>query len=779
MSNTMWRKAWRDLWLRKARTLFVMGAIAISTFTLGTVLVTYHLLDRDMNASFLRAKPHHLSLSVDQADQELLAALSGLPGVSVVDARFVAFGRIKNADGDWHPLQLFSAVDLAEVQLDVMVPDVGPWPPVAGQISIERQALSVLGGALGDRVQLELRDALVGSLEVAGLVHDVVLPQAEWENIVYGYVSFGALQELGIQSRPNRINIALAGSPSRNEVLDQARTIEDWFALKGIALNGIRSADPGHHPHHKITSEMFLIMKIFGWFCCLFSAILVANLLTISLTVEKRQIGVMRAMGGHTGQIAGIYLAGVICLGGVAVAISVLFIVPAGLAWAAYFAKMMNFDIENARVPLWIFATQLIAGIGFPLLISCWPVLRASNTPIRNSLVDYGLGMRVIKTGFIDVLFSSWLSAPLLLSLRSTFRQKGRLLLNIGVLSSAAAFMISSFNIDATITAFVDDVKRTNRWDLRIRLKDAASLEAVGSALDLPEVTALTPFFQVSARIQAQHEHDAALIGIEPKTDMLQLPLLKGSQISEATEEVLISQSFLEVMPALMVGDTINVSSSLGTHRLRIAGITAVLGEHHLYVSDAFFRSKGVVQTNRFFVQTDTAKRQASQAIAEHFEAQGMEVASVGTPEGSIRAIVDHFEIIFRLIVLLTILLGVIGVNGIFSSMGASLLERTREFGILKAIGASKTILIRIIIFEGVLMGLVGWMVANLIALPMSQIIAAQMGEVLLDTPLPLTLSWRGLMISLILVPTVSALACLLPASKCANRPVRESLIYE
>ena len=75
MFDTMWRKAWRDLWLRKMRTIFVIAAIAASTFALGTVLVTYHLLDRDMNASFLRAKPHHLSLSMDQADENLLSAL--------------------------------------------------------------------------------------------------------------------------------------------------------------------------------------------------------------------------------------------------------------------------------------------------------------------------------------------------------------------------------------------------------------------------------------------------------------------------------------------------------------------------------------------------------------------------------------------------------------------------------------------------------------------------------------------------------------------------------
>ena len=777
MISAIWKKAWRDLWVRKARSFFVIAAIAASTLTLGSILASYHFLERDMNASYRRANPHHLSLSVDRVDQAMLEALTELAGVEAVEARYVAFGRIRNASGQWRPLQLFSAADFTKVKIDVMKTETGPWPPSIGQIVIERQALSVLEGVVGEKVLLELPDGATGRLAISGLVHDVVLPQAEWENIVYGYVDFDSLRELGVPPAPNQIKLRLSGRPSKDEVLSHAQIIKDWLESEGIAYHGVDAANPGRHPHHQITSEMFMIMKVFGWFCCIFSGILVVNLLTTSLAMEKRQIGVMKAMGAATSQITRVYLTSVLCLSGVAVCLSLPFVVPAGLAMAEYFAKMMNFDIESARVPLWIVAALLGAGIVFPLVICYLPIHGASKRSIRDSLVDYGLGSQGYHAPAMDRF--SWLSAPLLLSIRSAFRRKGRFFLNTGVLAAAAAFTIASFNIDATISAFVASVNQTNRWDLSVTLDSPVNLEFLNGLTDLPEVRAVSPFFQTGAQVGDDHRHDITLVGIDAESEMLVFPLLKGALLSGKPNEAMISQSLSASLPGVGVGDLVTVASQLGARQFRVCGIVASLGWPRLYVNEEVFRAGSPERASRFYVTAADSKKLAGRAITRRFDEQGLKISSMTTPDAMVKAVVDHFVIIFRLIALLAALLGLISLNGVFSSIGAGLLERTREFGILKAIGASRGVLIRIVVAEGVIMGLVGWGVAVLIALPMSQAVAYQMGMILLQTPMPLSLSLVGILASLILFPVLSALACLMPAAQCANRSVRDSLAYE
>lgn len=779
MMNTIWKKAWRDPWVHKTRTLLVVGAIAASSFTLGTTLIAFHLLERDMNGSFLRAKPHNLSLSLDRVDQAILQELARLPEIEGAEARFVALGRIQNANGKWRPLQLFGAADFSKIKIDIMTPDSGPWPPKAGQISIERQALSVLAGSVGEKVHLELAGEVSETLEIGGLVHDVVLPQAEWENIVYGYVSLDTLRRLGIPPRLNQIKIRLAGNPSKEQALEKVQSLKSWLAERGVSLEKAHAAEPGQHPHHAITSEMFLILKIFGWFCCLFSCILVVSLLTSALAGEKRQIGVMKAMGGGPWQIARIYFTSVLCVGAVALCIGLPLILPAGLAMAQYFAKMMNFDIENARVPLWIFAVLLGVGLGLPLLICYWPIRLASRRSIQASLLDYGLGNRPFQPGALARLCAPWLSTPLLISARNTFRNKGRLLLNIGVLSSAAAFMITSLNLDATIAAFIDGVNRAKRWDLRVKLERPLAADTLQRVAALEEIKTLSPYFLTNAHLTDKPNQDFTLVGIDTGSPLLELSLLEGQRLVENPEEILIGQSLLDILPDAAVGDMLSLTTSLGDHRFRIKGIVASLGWPRVYVSQTFFRARQVDTTNRFYVEAAASHERAKRALTYYFEQQGIEISSITTPQGSIQAVIDHFEIIFRLIVLLTVFLGLISVNGIFSSMATSLLERTREIGILKAIGASRAMLLRIIVAEGIIMGLVGWLIAALAALPMSRVIAYQMGEVLLGTPLPLVLSPMGFLASLVLVPAVSALACLLPAVRCANRPVRDSLVYE
>ena len=125
---------------------------------------------------------------------------------------------------------------------------------------------------------------------------------------------------------------------------------------------------------------------------------------------------------------------------------------------------------------------------------------------------------------------------------------------------------------------------------------------------------------------------------------------------------------------------------------------------------------------------------------------------------------------------LLTAFVGSIGLTG---TMGMNVLERTREIGVMRAIGAVDFEIIKSVVIEGVMIGLITWVLAIALSFPISEllldiIIQAMMGSAMdvVFTPLGIYI-WLGVVIAL------SFFASILPARNAARLTINEVLAYE
>jgi putative ABC transport system permease protein len=795
MINTQMVHAWRQVWLNKGRSLLIVISIAVSTCTLGLILVSFALLEREMNTLFLKASPHAISYRLASFDDQLISRLKQLPGIANVEARRTISGHIKRRQGNWKPLRLFVLRDYADISLDIVEPVEGSWPPIENEILIEQQALSVLGAKQGDQIIVKTASGVTADFPINGLVHDIVLPQAEMENIVYGYISRESLALIGEQAGFNELNITLATDDNTNSHLrERASEIESWLRQQDIEVKATSIPLSGKHPHHAITDSMFTIQKVFGYLCAVFSGVLVFNLLSASLSRERSQIGVMKALGASPVQISSIYYRSVIFMGVAGLALGIPLANVSGAAYADLLSPMMNFTISSYAVPLWIYLVLLCVGLGIPLLAAAIPIWQASRAPIRESLVEYGIQQEQFGTGLLDRLLSLPLfSRPFRLTLRNTIRKKVRLLLTIMVLAIGVALFMAAFNLKATLQSQVEDERHAKGWDIALYFNQSYPMTDLHRAKQnlisaMPEVQRIEPFKLLQSTVLNAQEENALSLPVmilAPESKMIKFPLIQGRWLGAQEDDIVVNQAVLEKLPWLRVGKTITLNLDGINRTYRICGALKMLGSQMAFLQKSKPATAPVQSNtaNAFFINSANSERQFLRElkfrIDDQLQRQGYEIPRITTSWEGLKSVEDHFEIIFNLTMILTVIIIIIGCNGIILTMTTNIMERTREIGVIKAIGSSRYTLFSMIFAEGLIIGLLSWMVGVILTFPLSAYIGYTLGSILINVPLPLVLEPHAFFTSLLSVLIVTSLACFIPAYRTATKPIYEVLLYE
>jgi putative ABC transport system permease protein len=124
---------------------------------------------------------------------------------------------------------------------------------------------------------------------------------------------------------------------------------------------------------------------------------------------------------------------------------------------------------------------------------------------------------------------------------------------------------------------------------------------------------------------------------------------------------------------------------------------------------------------------------------------------------------------------ILTIVAGI----GLTGTMSLSVLERIREIGVMRAIGASNGAVMQVIMAEGVVIGLMSWLMGTLLALPVGKVLSDAVGIRIIGTTLTYTVPPIAVFLWLGLVVLLAMLASYVPAQSAAQLSVREVLAYE
>jgi putative ABC transport system permease protein len=529
-------------------------------------------------------------------------------------------------------------------------------------------------------------------------------------------------------------------------------------------------------------------LGLIGFFSLILSGFLVVNTISGLLTEQRRQIGVMKDIGGTGRQIIGIYLVLVTVYGFLSLAVALPAGMGLGYLFTLFVTQFLNIDILNFHLPTKVLLLQLTAALLVPIVASAVPVLGAVRVTAQQSLSKYRIVSRS-GGGLFDRLLLKMrgLPRPVLLSLRNTFRRKGRLFLTLGTLTIAGSLFITVVNVRGSMIAWSDNI-----FDLWFNYEVQLSLdgnyqsrgverrvERIPGVMSAESRTGL----QVQ-RIKPDGTKGATfpVVGIPPTTDFIQPTLLSGRWLQEEDQDaIVLSSNLVEDMPDVQVGDDIVLELENREYEWEIVGIMYLPFDSLGYADFNHLSSvKGEPGlASSVYVRTEQKETQSQSEMAELLEARlkesGIKVISSMTRDVIASSIAGQLDFFVAFLLAMAAMTAVIGGLGLAGMMSLNVLERTREIGVMRSISAISGV----VVTEGMLIGILSWALAVPLAVPMSLLFNDMIGKAFFEESLDFIFSPFGFTGWLAIVVIISVVASLLPAYRATRMSVRETLAYE
>ncbi len=788
------QKILADLWVNKARSVLVVLSIAVGVFAVGVIASSFGIVKKDMAADYQTVNPHTAAIYTSDFDSGQLELLRRVSGVEALEARYNLWVKITGADGKDYEINLNSIGPLISIQVDQLQFQAGASTLGDGEIYLERQGAAGLGVDLGDQVDLTLADGTIRTLTVVGTVHDVVANPFKFTSKTSGYVTPATMAELGGSALNNVVILVTSGSHTDAEHIRQiADRAAEALAAQGITAYNINITNPGQHPAQAIIDTVLLLMGALSVLVIFLSAFLVTNTISALMGQQIRQIGVMKAVGASLGQVMAIYLGLALAFGLLALLVAVPLAALASYGLTRWLIGMLNATPSGFAIPAASLLLQFFIGLAVPLLGALIPVISGARRTVRQAMTNYGLEAG-IKSGVFDRLLEAlpWLPRPLMLSLRNTFRRKARLVLTLATLILGGAIFIAMFGVRESLYAEIERTQGYYQADVNVDFTQSYPLEELQAALDgVPGVVSLEGWSAFRANVlHSDGETSDQIVLIAPPADsrLIDPVLTEGRWLLPTdTNAIVVSNHFADLRPDVKVGDIIQVRLNEQDTPFQVVGffrMASNVASPFTYVPQTTLNEiAGTIgRVNRLNVVTDqhdqARPEEVLEALKSRFLAAGLE-ASLETGAEVINQQRGQIDILITLLLAMGLLIAAVGGLGLMGTMGMNILERTREIGVLRSIGAENGVIFRMVVTEGALIGLISWALSALVAIPIARFLDATLGERLMTIPILYVFSYQGLWVWLVVALLLSALASLLPARNAVRLTVRDVLAYE
>ncbi len=791
-----WRKIFRDVISNRTRTILVVISIAIGVFAFGTIFAGLIVVQRELRDAYVQTNPASGTITTTAFDAQLVDAVANTRHVAQAQGRRVVTARIQIGPTSWQDTVLYVLPNDGAMDVNIVRPEQGTWPPARHTVLIERASLSKAQAAIGDTITIEVPGQTARRVRVAGTTHDLSLPPAVISGQVFGYVDADTMAWLGGNSAYNQVTFVVDGDRRDEAYIHRvAADIEAVIKRSGReVINTDVPSPPLQHPAEVILPTLMTILGMLGILVLVISTFLIINTISAILTQQTRQIGVMKSIGARADQIRAMYYVLAMSFGALALVIAIPASMLGSYLFERFIAGQLNVDITHFTMPPVVIVLEVLAAMAVPMIAATGPIRSVINRPAREALA--GDTTAPIDENPIDKIIARirGLSRPTRLALRNTFRRRGRLMRTLAALALGGAVFVSAMTLRASLFVTLDASIASQRYDVEIQFSRAyRATRVTPDVMAVPGVvTAESLLRDVIYPVHADGAtgEKITLRAMPADTSMFSPRMVEGRWLQPGdTNSIVLSTNITRKEPTYTVGQIVTMRIHDRDYQFQIVGYIEELQPPinpalaYMTIDGYNAVAGGVGRTDTIHVSSvghDAATHKAlSGALEQALKADGYDVRLIHSRTEDRIILADRFNLISVVLSLLSTLIAIVGALGLAGTMSMNVLERTREIGIMRAVGASDRAVRQVIVSEGIVIGVLAWLMGTLISIPMSKVMCYGIGINLLGTGLIWTYALYAVAIWLVVVVSLSIIASRLPARTAVQLTVREVLAYE
>jgi putative ABC transport system permease protein len=814
---------------------FVVGSFVLADSLRATFDNLFQELNEEVDLEVRAAQAFDSDNARDPIDLSIADTISQLDGVAAVEPTLQRYAQLIGSDGDvitptgptygvsWQADDGIQGVTIKEGR-----PPQGPDELAIDKATADNENFSVgdtvsyltdvgtFSGTITATVGLGSGDSF-GGAQLTALDLDT------------------ALANLTTDGKVDAIDIKLADGA---DVPTVQRAIEEILPPQTEVVTGEQVAQETADQINQFVDVFGTGLLIFAFITAFVSAFIINNVFQITIGQRLRELALLRAVGASGRQVRRMITLEALGLGIASTVLGVFggLLVARGLI-AAFDAAGAGFPDTQTVIQWRTIVVAALVGVGITMLSVIVPSRKASRIPpvaaMRPELGFVAMRSRRLVAGVVITLvglatfmvglfvrpggtamlialagggalllflgiasLSSTVATPVTKVLgwpieklfkvpgalarqnvarapRRTSSSASALMIGVALVSSTAVFASS---LRATL---VDTLESAITADYIITDEGFQGLSpAVSETLaQVPELDAVTPVRQISGQVDGSTKNFGA---VDPVAfDILVDPDLQDGTISGAGLDDLL----LHKDPArdldVGVGDTVDVTFQNGVQRtLTVAGIYGDATFGNWLISLDTLASVSDAPARDFFVIAKLADG-VDPAVGDAAVAAAMEPFPQANVQTNAEFLDSQEAQINQLLIIITMLLAfaiLIAILGISITLALGVFERTREIGLLRAVGMNKRQTRRSVRWEAVIVSIFGALVGIVVGTFLGVVLSLAVPDDVIST-----LSFNPTIIVMILIGAVIAglFAALYPSYKASNMNVLEAIATE
>lgn len=812
----MFREALREIRLHPSRIIATLIAIMISV---GFMVAANVSIDTEQNSlakqtSITTSKADVVIAPTGEDDPKLVDTIKAMPGVKAAES-LGSLGTGWATNGDHRitfemftpPGEDFNWTSMKE----------GTWPSGKGQIALSPQAAKKLGVKVGDSVELNSSE----SAKVVGITNDQGTVMSD-----RAYVQ------------------AADGSPSMSAIrvkLDDSSQASTWAEQAQAKHSDWKVSTASDYQADQL-SQLMNEFDAFKYFLYVFVAlalvvgmIIIANTFTILITQRRRQIGLLRAVGASGSQVRGRFLAEAALVGLIGSVMGVVF----GFAMSAIGAMFTGSIGFGLATPWgWVIAA-LVVGTLITVVAAFFPILRTTQVaplealqPVMNP--DAARRTSIVRAVFVGLFALAGIGLLVVSLTTKVPSTNGSAVATLVVLSAVGSCAMFTFAVLIGARFFVPPILRgigvligkfgptprlaglnSARNPQRTSATAVALMLAMGLIVALQVGTA-TVRATMDDMLQREYPIDLMVVAAPGHTvsanekSRLEKAKAKAAEFkgisangdsasSDGRYRTIGTVDLGQVLPGyqppkdgeLYVTDSgqdpkelaqpheVPKADGKGTITVRLVPLKGLAYGVAVANDSTLAQIGGTPQTLGYFYQMDKG---ANLADLLTFVAPLANSGDFQVDGGAMHKAVTN-QVLDVLLIVITALLGVaivIALIGVANTLGLSVIERTRESALLRALGMQRSSLRWMLFIEAVLLSLVATVVGIIAGASFAWIVFHAVLGIASDTATVKFSVDPGQTALLLVVAVVAAgLASILPGRRAANAAPTEALNVE